>query len=110
VQRWRRRYLASQAELPDQTLTVTVSASDAALSANSPQTASDKTSLLDLHTDKEDAMVRLAAIQAQAAVAQRPLRLAGGRGPKVPQAHCTLTHVPGPHAPPYLLRARMTYF
>ena len=55
-------------------------------------------------------MVRLAAIQAQAAVAQRPLRLAGGRGPKVPQAHCTLTHVPGPHAPPYLLRARMTYF
>ena len=83
MQRWRRRYLASQAELPDQTLTVTVSASDAALSANSPQTASDKTSLLDLHTDKEDAMVRLAAIQAQAAVAQRPLRLAGGRGPKV---------------------------
>jgi WS/DGAT/MGAT family acyltransferase len=132
------RYLESHGELPAVTLAAAapfyVRPSDAPADA-APELSWTR---VELGTHLADPVQRLAHIQAQTAsseviaraVGARELTEAGHHVPAAtlaltgkwlgraalgiarhaPQSHCTITNVPGPAAPLYLLGARMTYF
>ena len=129
-----RRYLVLQDELPRESL---LAAAPITLRSSAPGASSFSWVRVSLHTHEPDALRRLkairattssAAVQAQAsrahglsdAASQAPalaiaatskmMRAASARlGDWTPLANCSITHLPGPTVPLYLLGARLTY-